>query len=171
MILPRHMLLGCLLLGLTFAVADQPSTDTPERVTAETYFPLTIGDKDIRVQLAILPSEQAQGLMFRQELGENDGMLFVFRKPGPRGFWMKNVDIPLDVGYILADGTLAEVYPMYPHVEESVKSKSDKIKIVLEMNQGWFAENGIKPGDKIDLAQAAAAMDARGYSAARYGLK
>ncbi|GHC00716.1 hypothetical protein GCM10007047_16470 [Cerasicoccus arenae] len=131
---------------------------------------MTIGDQQIRVQLAIKQEEQQRGLMFRQTLAENDGMLFIFSRPESRSFWMRNVDLPLDVGYINPEGVLREVYPMYPHDENSVPSRGSDIQYVLEMNQDWYQEHKVFPGAKIDIALIADAMKDRGFNPAQFGM-
>ena len=68
-------------------------------------------------------------------------MIFVFPRPQQMSFWMRNTELPLDIGYLDPDGTLREVYPMYPHDEKSVPSVARR-QIALEMNQGWFARAG-----------------------------
>ena len=61
--------------------------------SVDTYFPIQIGETELRLQLALNPSEQRRGLMFRETLGQDDGMLFLFPKPDRRGFWMKNTKL------------------------------------------------------------------------------
>ncbi len=127
----------------------------------ETYFPLDLGGHTIQVQLALTPSEQSQGLMHRDNLAPDHGMLFVFRSPGQRSFWMHNTLIPLDIGYFTADGMLREVYPMQPRDRTSVQSIRNDILYALEMNQGWFAENKIRPGARLNLDQLETAIRKR----------
>ena len=89
--------------------------------------------------------------MKRQALGENEGMLFVFKTAERRQFWMYQTYIPLDIGYFTADGTLQEIYPMYPHDQNLVSSRRADIQYALEMNQGWFAAHKVGPGAKLDM--------------------
>jgi len=131
----------------------------------ETVFPLSVGQREIQVQLAITGPEQQTGLMNRRTLGENHGMIFIFSQPAPRSFWMKNTLIPLDIAYINPAGVIEEIYPMEPLDETSIPSRSRNIQFALEMNQGWFEAYGVQTGDSINLQQLAAAMAARGFDA------
>lgn len=140
-------------------------------VGAETYFPIKIGDRTVRMQIMLLDAEKAQGLMFRQKLGADEGMLFVERFPKQLSFWMRNTLLPLDIGYLDAKGELREVHQMYPRDEKQVVSQAKDVQIALEMNQGWFAAQGVRPGAKLDLAAVKAAIEARGFSPERWGLK
>jgi uncharacterized membrane protein (UPF0127 family) len=101
------------------------------------FFPFTVGGKTLRVQVVVLNAEQQRGLMGRKDLGEDDGMVFVYPAPQQMSFWMKNTPTPLDIGFFKADGSLGEVYPMYPYDETSVRSTGDDYTMALETNQGW----------------------------------
>ena len=96
---------------------------------------------------------------------EDEGMLFVFPAPQRMSFYMRNTRIPLDIGYFTADGTLQEVHPMHPFVEDPVLSNHPSIQFALEMNQGWYARQGVRPGATLDLAAVRAALTARGLPA------
>ena len=122
-----------------------------DRLPFSAWLPIQLGDKTIELQLAHQPQEIKRGLMFRTSLAENRGMLFYFYPPKEMGFWMRNTRIPLDIGYFTADGVLREIYPMYPMDERSVKSRRDDLLIAIEMNQGWYAKNGVQVGAKLDL--------------------
>ena len=135
-----------------------------ETASINQWLPITIGDQLIEVQIAYKDSEMAKGLMFRTSLGEDRGMIFYYHPPKRMGFWMRNTKIPLDIGFFTEDGVLREVYPMYPMDERSVKSRRDDLLIALEMNQGWFAKHGIKPGDSFDLEVLKKALKSRGVS-------
>jgi uncharacterized membrane protein (UPF0127 family) len=137
----------------------------------ETFFPLKVGDKTLRIQVVVLESEQQRGLMGRKDLGPDDGMVFVYPAPQRMNFWMKNTPTPLDIGFFNADGVLGEVYPMYPYDETPVASKGMDYTLALETNQGWFAKNGLKPGAKLDLALMAEALRARGFRPERYSVR
>jgi uncharacterized membrane protein (UPF0127 family) len=133
-------------------------------------FAIKVGDRVVQLQLALLPAEQQRGRMFRRTMGAEEGMIFVFRHPQTMSFWMRNTELPLDIGYFDADGTLREVYPMYPHDEKSVPSVG-KRQLALEMNQGWYARAGVKPGAKLDMKALRDAMRARGVRPEMYELK
>jgi len=75
---------------------------------------------------------------------------------------MRNTKIPLDIAYITSDGIVREIYPMYPMDERSVKSRRSDILMALEMNQGWFAKNEVRPGDAINLETLKLALLQRG---------
>lgn len=139
-------------------------------LTAQDWIPLTIERITIRAQFAISPSEMARGLMHRKELAENDGMLFVYDKPRQMSFWMKNTPLPLDIGFFSADGVLREVYRMFPYDTTTVSSVSNEIQFALEMNQGWFAKNGLKPGARLSMEQLKEGLRQRGYDLKKYGL-
>lgn len=131
--------------------------------TINDWFPVAVGGRAVRMQLALTTAEQERGLMGRRDLQPDEGMIFVFaQKPRRQVFWMRNTPTALDVGYFTADGALAEVYPMYPFDETPVPSRSDAIAYALEMNQGWFSAHGVKPGARLDMDALAAAIQARG---------
>lgn len=108
--------------------------------------------------------------MYRSELADNVGMIFIYKTPQKMSYWMKNVPIPLSIGFIKADGTLAEIRFMLPNDTRAVFSSGSDIKFALEMNEGWFERHGVKAGAKIDLARLAQALESRGEESAGYGL-
>lgn len=136
----------------------------------DAYFPLTVGGKSVRVQVAVNLAEMQKGLMGRRDLGPDDGMIFVYPAPQQMNFWMRNTPTPLDIGFFTPDGVLGEVYPLHPYDETTVSSQSSDYTLALEMHQGWFARHGLKPGAKLDLAQLADALRARGFEPRRYGV-
>jgi len=111
---------------------------------------LDFGHAQVKVELAVDPATQARGLMFRESMPEDHGMLFVFDRPKQMSFWMRNTHLPLDIGFFTADGVLREIYPLYPHDETSRKSIRFDLVYALEVNQGWFKRHGVKPGDSFD---------------------
>lgn len=110
--------------------------------------PLSIGIHQIDTQLAVTSEQREIGLMFRKEMPQNEGMLFVFENPTRLCFWMKNTLLPLTAAFIADDGTIVNLENMKPQTTESHCS-AKPVRFVLEMNQGWFAKKGVKPGSKI----------------------
>lgn len=143
---------------------------TADRKTVQDYFPIRVGERVVRMQLAVLEEEMRLGLMERRDLGRDDGMIFIYARPQQMTFWMRNTPTPLDIGFFGSDGALAEIHPLHPFDEQTVSSRGTELRYALEMNQGWFQANGVKPGARIDRKALAAAVEARGFAPAKYGL-
>lgn len=111
---------------------------------------LEFASKILEVEFADSFDERALGLMYRKSLCENCGMLFQFDSERTASIWMKNTFVPLDLAYITVDGQIVDILPLQPHDLTSVKS-SVPVLYALEMNQGWFAKNNIKVGDKVSI--------------------
>ena len=109
---------------------------------------LSAGMHLIQAMLARSPEERSTGLMFRIEMGANEGMLFVFEDPAQQCFWMKNTLLPLSAAFVADDGTIVNIEDMKPQTLESHCS-TRPVRHVLEMHQGWFAKRGIKAGSRI----------------------
>ncbi|WP_236966280.1 DUF192 domain-containing protein [Hydrogenophaga sp. SL48] len=120
---------------------DGPQTNLP-RVT------LTAGMHLIQAQVATTPEQRSVGLMFRQDMPANEGMVFVFEEPAGQCFWMKNTLLPLTAAFVADDGTIVNLADMKPQTEDSHCS-AKPVRYVLEMNQGWFAKRGLKAGAKL----------------------
>ena len=125
------------------------------------YFPISLNKTTFFAQIAITPEEISRGLMFRKSLKSDHGMLFIFNKPQKVSFWMRNVSIPLDIGYFDESGILIEFYHLYPHDETPLFSKSKNIQYVLEMNKDWFKNNNIKTGNSINIDKIETYMELR----------
>lgn len=139
--------------------------------TVSDYFPIKVGDKTVRMQLAVLQGEQERGLMDRRDLGHDDGMLFVYQTPQQMHYWMHNTPTALDIGFFDADGILREIYPMQPFDESTISSRRKDLKYALEMNQGWFHEAGVRPGATLDMKALAAALKERGFAPRKFGME
>jgi uncharacterized protein len=136
------------LAGLFFSLSAA-AQDAPQQLPAIT---LNAGMHLIKAELAQTPDERSIGLMFRKTMGTNEGMLFAFEQPATQCFWMKNTLLPLDIAFVAADGTVINIDTMKPQTLESHCS-TKPVPYVLEMNVGWFAKRGIKPGFKLKGAQ------------------
>jgi uncharacterized membrane protein (UPF0127 family) len=102
----------------------------------------------IRAEVAADFGSRAQGLMYRKQLPSNAGMLFVFDQPGEQCMWMKNTLIPLSVAFMDDGGTIINIEEMAPQTLDSHCARRPA-RYALEMNGGWFAARGIKPGMRI----------------------
>jgi uncharacterized membrane protein (UPF0127 family) len=101
------------------------------------------------VEVARTPEEQGRGLMFRESLADDAGMIFPFRVPQQASFWMRNTLIPLDMIFIRQDGTIESIAAnTVPRDETSVRS-GEPVIAVLELRGGRAAELGIVPGDRV----------------------
>ena len=106
--------------------------------------------KSLDVEVANSDTKRQQGLMYRKELAKDRGMLFLWPQSNTKCMWMKNTSLPLSVAYLSNDGVIQEIYNMVPFSEDSVCS-ANSTRIALEVNAGWFKENGIAAGDKLDF--------------------
>ena len=123
-----------------------------------------MGGCELQLQLALKPAEQQKGLMYRESLDNDHGMLFLFDRPDKRVFWMRNTSIPLDIGYFDSSGQLLEVHKLFPYDETVVNSRSREVLIAVETNRGWYAANGIQVGDRIDMSSLAFALESLKYN-------
>ncbi|GIZ53801.1 hypothetical protein NCCP691_38150 [Noviherbaspirillum aridicola] len=102
----------------------------------------------IRAEVAARDADRQQGLMYREKMGANEGMVFVFDGPAQVCMWMKNTLIPLSVAFIDERGTIVNIEDMQPQTTDSHCARKP-IRYALEMNQGWFRQKNIKPGMAI----------------------
>jgi hypothetical protein len=105
---------------------------------------------ELTVELARTAGERSRGLMFREELAEDGGMLFVFPEDTEAGFWMRDTLIPLSIAFIAADGTIVDIQDMEP-LSEDTHRPPEAYLYALEVNQGWFGHHGFGPGDRVEI--------------------
>ena len=108
----------------------------------------------LSIEIANTPKARAQGLMGRERLGENAGMLFVYKGDARRFFWMKNTRIPLSLAFIDKSGEVLEIIHLQPHKPGTripSYTSRHKVRRVLEVNQGWFLRNGFGLGARVSL--------------------
>lgn len=129
-----------LLCALAVQAQEQPKLPTVR---------LNSGMYNISAELARTPQQREIGLMGRRNMGDSEGMLFVFEQPGLQCFWMKNTLLPLSIAFIADDGTVVNIADMKPQSLDSHCS-SKPVRYALEMNKGWFAKRGVKAGSKLD---------------------
>lgn len=107
-----------------------------------------IGNHALKVEVADNDATRARGLMFREKMARNDGMLFIFEEPAYQSMWMKNTLIPLSVAFLDKDGVILNIRDMQPHTLDTHTSAGPAL-YAIETNQGWFAERGIREGAKV----------------------
>jgi uncharacterized membrane protein (UPF0127 family) len=107
---------------------------------------LWLGAQEMATEVALTGLEQQTGMMFRTNLAENEGMLFVFGQPHRASFWMKNTLVPLSGAYLDSDGVILEIHDMKPRDETSIEASHDNIRFVLETKAGWFQRNNVSVG-------------------------
>jgi uncharacterized membrane protein (UPF0127 family) len=135
---------AALLLAMLVAGAAWPQGQ-PQNLATTT---LQVGMHNIRAQLALTPEQRQVGLMFRQTMPTHEGMLFVFDQATTQCFWMRNTLIPLSIAFLADDGTVVNLADMKPQSDDSHFS-ARPVRYVLEMNLGWYAKRGVKPGTRI----------------------
>ncbi len=110
--------------------------------------PLVVGNQRIRVEVAATGADRRLGLMHRESLPEDHGMLFIFPVEKLRSFWMKNTPLPLSIAFADSGGKIVHIADLEPHSTDPVWSVRPA-KLALEMNRGWFARRGVFVGDAI----------------------
>jgi uncharacterized protein len=129
--------------------APAESGEPPIPTRAQGQLPtmkLWLGAEELATEIATTMLQVQTGMMFRTNMAENAGMLFVFSGPHQAAFWMKNTIVPLSAAYISPDGTILEIHDLHPHNTNSVEATSHQVQYVLEVNQGWFKRHNISTG-------------------------
>ncbi|MEY4368501.1 MAG: hypothetical protein RL564_451 [Pseudomonadota bacterium] len=134
--LQGKLLLGAALLSISAGAQDFP------RIA------VNIGVHLIQAELAATPETRARGLMYRENLGQNEGMVFRFPAPRRVCMWMKNTLIPLSVAFIGEDGRIVNIEDMQPQTTDEHCSQQTA-RYALEMRQGWFKQRNIKGGELV----------------------
>ena len=117
----------------------------------------------LKLEIPVTPAEFKLGLMFRENLDEDCGMLFVFSESSEKSFHMNHTQIPLDIAFINASGIVESIKELQPLNPVPVYSDAE-VLYALEVNRGWFAENNVNIGDQIlnTLSEDVEVLDANG---------
>jgi uncharacterized membrane protein (UPF0127 family) len=139
-------------------VQAAPANPPPPAANAETGFSPTnaqpklqtikvwLGSQELTTELAVTMPQVMTGMMFRKEMAESEGMLFVFSRAHQASFYMKNTIVPLSCAYIDPEGAILEIHDMKPLDETSITASASNIQYVLEVKQGWFERNKVGTG-------------------------
>ena len=107
-------------------------------------------DLPLRIEIPQTPGEFKTGLMFRESLESDSGMLFIFDESGEKSFHMRHTTIPLDIAFISEEGVIESIKELEPLRSSPVYSDAD-VMFALEVNRGWFAENNVEAGDVLNV--------------------
>jgi uncharacterized protein len=122
--------------------AGEPVRAQPRLQTMKLF----LGTNEMLAELALTPEQIRTGMMFRTNMDENSGMIFVFAQPQQVSFWMKNCPLPLSAAYIDSEGVIREIHPLESFNTNSVTSASQEIRFVLETPSGWFDRHNVGAG-------------------------
>ena len=145
----RSTYFQAILLSVLFPMLLGCSNHSP--ISNSNIYEIKINNKTSHAEVAFTQKARTIGLMFRDALDKDHGMLFVYPREQNLSFWMKNTKIPLSIAFINSKGAITQIDSMAPYSLMSHTSK-EKVKYALEMEQGWFRKNGIKVGSKIGLS-------------------
>jgi uncharacterized membrane protein (UPF0127 family) len=146
-VIGRRAALGAALLAV--ACASRSSSSDPAR-PARVIVQTAAGARHaVTVEVARTPEAHARGLMWREQLGPDAGMLFVFERSEPRSFWMKNTLIPLDMLFADDTGRIVGIVARAEPRTLTGRAVEAPSRYVLEVNGGWAAAHGVAPGDTL----------------------
>jgi uncharacterized membrane protein (UPF0127 family) len=137
----RRRLLAFLWACALACAPDVPGAELP----VET---LVVGNVRITAEVAATREDRSRGLMHRESLPEDHGMLFIYPEEAPLAFWMRNTSLPLSIAFADGGGRIFRIADMEPHSEAPVPS-GRPARYALEMNRGWFGRRGVFVGDVI----------------------
>ena len=113
---------------------------------------ITVGKDVYHIEVAVTREEQSLGLMHRDEIKPDEGMIFIYEGDRKLNFWMKNTSIPLSIAFIAKDGTIKEIHHMKPESLKPIKS-THSVRYALELPFGSFERSGAGVGDRIILPE------------------
>lgn len=145
----RSIYFHIVLLVVLFSAPLGCSNHSP--ISNRNTYEIKINDKTSHAEVAFTQKGRTIGLMFRETLDKDHGMLFIFPQERNLSFWMKNTKIPLSIAFINSNEIITQIDSMTPYSLMSHTSK-EKVQYALEMEQGWFRKNGIKVGSKVGLS-------------------
>ncbi|MEO0086141.1 MAG: DUF192 domain-containing protein [candidate division WOR-3 bacterium] len=143
-----RLLLGCFLTACRPQAPSPARTPEPQNLS-RVAIQLRIKGKQVGAEVVRHEPDRARGLMFRQSLAPDSGMLFVFDQDEVLRFWMKNTFIPLSIAFIGRDGVISNILEMTPHDTTTPYRSTRPVRYALEMNSGWFQSHGIRAGDTV----------------------
>lgn len=136
-----------LALGIGVGLQTSPARSSEPNPPLPTIT-LNVGGQSVKAEVAVTDETRQKGLMFREKMAKNSGMLFVFPDVAYHSMWMRNTPLPLAVAFVDTSGIIVSIHEMQPHTDESHMA-AGPVKYALEVNSGWFNRNNVKTGDEI----------------------
>lgn len=133
----------------TQAAAGEPTRAQPRLPTEDLF----LGRHRLKTEIARTTDQIRAGMMFRESIGEDEAMLFVFYRAHRASFWMKNVTVELSVAYLDAEGRILEIHELVPGEEKPVEASSAQVQYALETSRGWFERHDVGPGALVRTAK------------------
>jgi len=156
---PIRTIQWVLLMFLALAGCSKPPASPPPAAVEESgpthaqpklpTIQLWLGPEQITAEMALTREQEETGMMFRTNMEDNAGMIFVFPFPQRANFWMKNCPLPLSAAYLDSDGVILELHDFEPNNTNLVSSATENIHFVLETPHGWFVRHNIHEGVKV----------------------
>jgi uncharacterized protein len=148
---PRGLLpyLHVLVIGALFCAGDAAALASVSLEESELIVDAADGEFEFQVEMAVSPEQRSRGLMFRESLEEDRGMLFDFGTPQRASMWMRNTYVPLDMLFIDAAGRITQIAENTQPLSDTVVASREPVRAVLELLGGVSAKLGIKPGDRV----------------------
>jgi hypothetical protein len=138
---------GALIFSLASAFLSPPVA-AKNAVNTLPIIAIKVGTQVVQAEVAATEETREKGLMFREKLAKNEGMLFVFSEIGYHAMWMRNTPLPLAVAFMDEGGKIVSIHEMQPHTEITHQA-AGPARFALEMNGGWFKSNKVSVGDTI----------------------
>lgn len=131
---------------------EDPEGKPPEVPMTKLHFPDTKIAPTVQAETMLIEAHHARGLMYRREMAEDHGMIFIFEDSQPRSFWMHNTCLPLDMLFVAEDGYITGILENVPTMNEESRGIPCKAKFVVEVNAGFCRKFGIKAGQKMTMS-------------------
>lgn len=141
-------MLKIVFLTLSMAFCQITLAQSPKNVFGQVV--VEVKGRSVSLEYADTFELRSQGLMYRESMCTDCGMLFYYGQSKQGSMWMRNTLIPLDVAFIRKDGVITDIKAMQPH-DENITTSSQQVLYAWEMNQGWFKHNGIAVGDTVNI--------------------
>ena len=139
------------LIFVVLLIACEPSPAAAQFADSQVIVKGDQGDSRVRVELARSQNEMARGLMYRQQLDEDAGMLFIYQQDGDHHFWMKNTYLPLDMVFLGADGKVVGIVENAEPMTTTSRSVNTPSRYVLEVNAGYCRRHGVRNGTRVEF--------------------
>ncbi|MFZ5424348.1 MAG: DUF192 domain-containing protein [Patescibacteria group bacterium] len=153
------VIIGLIIFSLFFKTTTSETAQQQESSLSFDKTKIKVKNIELEVEIADTPAKRARGLMFRTDLADNEGMIFIFPMAYKQSFWMANTKIPLDIVWINENMEIVHINANTPPCQKTGNLKAycttyktdTAAKYVLEVNGGWMEKNNVQVGDRIEV--------------------